>query len=316
MVRMHLFNSVVAMCICLSALLSNSAGNDACSLLLKRSKSVRNVSMLVGKITAGPEEVPYYEECFSPEADAAIQNNFNWLKDLLFEHCEEVKRMQTINYREQVPLLANRMFEAFKHGITLADANVDPNCTDFRGCSLLHYAVMYQNDYIVAALLAQRASVHVKNVSGYTPLHTACAAGVTGIVSLLLQAGADVHAQNDAGKTPLHVAVENDQSHVVASLLLKDDINLEIEDVAGQTPLFIAIRRCHLYNSIALIKRAANREHRDIFGKNAFEIALDVRKLSDGKSFSDALNAALSSGDAVATTNAQNSDSFEKFVVG
>uniref|UniRef100_UPI0015CFDDDC ankyrin repeat domain-containing protein n=1 Tax=Wolbachia endosymbiont of Bemisia tabaci TaxID=215173 RepID=UPI0015CFDDDC len=71
---------------------------------------------------------------------------------------------------------------------------------------------------VVDALLAEGASVHVKDRNGNTPLHYAAKNGYLEIVDALLDRGADVYEKDSLQKTPLYYAIINHQEDTVESI--------------------------------------------------------------------------------------------------
>jgi len=68
-------------------------------------------------------------------------------------------------------------------------------------------------------LLARRATPGAEDDDGTTPLHSACAMGLTNVVERMLEMDADCGMQDTLGRTPLLCAVEAGQSGVCATLL-------------------------------------------------------------------------------------------------
>ncbi|MGF9824432.1 ankyrin repeat domain-containing protein, partial [Brevibacillus agri] len=67
--------------------------------------------------------------------------------------------------------------------------------------SVLHAAVMTENEELIEFLLGQGADVRASNDEGITPLHIVL---YPQIAALLIRHGADVNAAADDGSTPLH----------------------------------------------------------------------------------------------------------------
>jgi ankyrin repeat protein len=134
----------------------------------------------------------------------------------------------------------------------LIDAGADTNARDNEGNTPLHFAVKRINrekfatrDYegIVRLLLEKKADVHMVNVGGATPLHTAAAfrADPT-VIEMLIQAGADVNLKASAsygGWTPLHGAAARNSGGIVA-ILLKHGADPTAKDAKGLTALQVA----------------------------------------------------------------------------
>ena len=134
----------------------------------------------------------------------------------------------------------------------LIDAGAEVNVQDNEGNTPLHFSVKRINreklparDYegIVRLLLENKADVHIVNIAGASPLHTAVAFRADpSAVEMLIKAGADVNLKTfprgDAW-TPLHGAVARNSGDTVA-LLLKYGADPAAKDGRGLTPLQVA----------------------------------------------------------------------------
>ncbi len=76
--------------------------------------------------------------------------------------------------------------------------------------TLLHFAVIHNNQQMVAYLLAHGAHVNSIDMGGETPLHYAARYKRHEIAKLLLDNGADRTIQDDVGYTPLDFAQKKD----------------------------------------------------------------------------------------------------------
>lgn len=278
--KISLFNINLVIWILPFGILSFGSSDDRAESLFRK-HGCSNSHIRLAEAVADANGVPYYEDWSLPDPneDAVRRRIRRSQMSSLRQTCEGFMKRKRIYYTKVVPGHVEALFQAFHSGVTLSETDVDPNCTDCRGYTLLHYAVMNVSDFVVEKLLEQKASVNIKNVVGNTPLHTACtvrpndivfSTRILSIISRLIKAEAQVNAQNNDGKTPLHLAVEHDQLSTVA-MLLEGDINVEIEDKAGQTPLFIALRRMNLGIAVTLIKHGADKERADIFGQKSMD---------------------------------------------
>ncbi|KAK2873491.1 hypothetical protein FQN49_002328 [Arthroderma sp. PD_2] len=110
------------------------------------------------------------------------------------------------------------------------DADSDANRSQSHGRSLLHHAVITDDEKIVSALLEHGADVRSLDSSGRTPLHLAALLGHEKAVRLLLQHGAaaTVSLRDRAGLIPIQLAVQNRYASIVRLLAeFGADVNLQ-----------------------------------------------------------------------------------------
>lgn len=101
---------------------------------------------------------------------------------------------------------------------TVLAAGVDPNASNDRGFTALHYAAATDCADCVAALLEAGADASARRVGGRTPLHHSSASAL----GLLLAAGADLKVRDDEGRTVLHTATLIDPRLLVLGVNLTD----------------------------------------------------------------------------------------------
>ena len=124
--------------------------------------------------------------------------------------------------------------------------NIDPNASDARGRTALHYACRRGYDLVVDVLLKNKSEVNQADADGVTPLHIACRIGSMGCATILIKAKADLEIR--AGKvgndTPLHFASANGKVDVV-ELLLRSKANVVAQNNKQNTALHLAAIKGH-----------------------------------------------------------------------
>ena len=110
--------------------------------------------------------------------------------------------------RGRTPLMAAAEAGNDSTMVTLLRAGAAPNAVDVHGDSALGSRA--RSAAAVAALVAAGADVRARHAkSGETPLHAACAAGLSAVAVALLAAGADASARDASGRTPADVASDS-----------------------------------------------------------------------------------------------------------
>ena len=132
----------------------------------------------------------------------------------------------------------------------------------------------------VKEFLAAGTDVNAKNLSEWTPLHSAALNGHKEIVELLIAEGADVNAKNGFGETPLHSAIALDNKEVAELLISKGaDVNAK-EKLADATPLYLAAKFGYKKIAELLIAKGADVNAKDDDGITRLDWAID-RKYSE-----------------------------------
>ena len=103
----------------------------------------------------------------------------------------------------------------------LVGGDGNPNQTDERSRTGMHYAAINGNLEIIAILIKANAKLNVQDSLGDTPLHLAADHGQTEAAKLLLDVGAQVDPQNKNGLTPLMIAANRGNLELVRALLAK-----------------------------------------------------------------------------------------------
>jgi len=108
------------------------------------------------------------------------------------------------------------------------------------GTRPIHWAVHHVDYELLAALIAKKATLNVRNDFGSTPIAHAAELGDPRMVRMLLDAGAEPEGANPDGQTALMLAIKTGETAVV-DLLIKAGANVNtIEKFHKQTPLMWA----------------------------------------------------------------------------
>ncbi|KAI9802307.1 MAG: hypothetical protein M1833_001813 [Piccolia ochrophora] len=126
----------------------------------------------------------------------------------------------------------------------LGDAEFDPNCQDKAWRSALLIASCNGHDALVRSLLARNdLDPNITNVRGNTALHYTSKPQVAD--ALLQDARIASDVSNRWGTTPLLAAAKNGHTCVVQRLLARDDVALNRQDRFGNTALILAAIEGH-----------------------------------------------------------------------
>jgi ankyrin repeat protein len=131
--------------------------------------------------------------------------------------------------------------------------------------TLLHSAVDGCQLEIVEYLIKRGADLNAQTNALNTPLHWCCQHNNDDIARLLVDAKSDLSACNISGQTPLHVAIINGNLDV-ARVLLAAGAPMDIQDRHGLTPLKLCVAL--KYGALDLVAPFALHE--------AFSYALDT----------------------------------------
>ncbi|KOP78570.1 hypothetical protein AMS59_12080 [Lysinibacillus sp. FJAT-14745] len=106
---------------------------------------------------------------------------------------------------------------------------------------------------------------------GFTLLHAAVSAENPELIKYLIDLGVDVNSRNDEGISPLHIVLYPE----VAECLLDHGALIDITANDGNTPLHTQVSNGEESIDIIqlLLKRGANPEIKNAFGKIALDIA-------------------------------------------
>lgn len=148
--------------------------------------------------------------------------------------------------RKREESLQKKLFHAIEDGKLrnveemLERPDVRADMQDREGNTALHLAAYHMQRAIIDLLIKRGASVHARNQSGKTPLHSA-AMKTPETIALLCKYGAACDAQDALGNTPLHYAVTDHWSNTSQELVMRG-ASLNIQNGEGDTPLHLVFR--------------------------------------------------------------------------
>lgn len=116
----------------------------------------------------------------------------------------------------------------------LLDKELDINCPDMWGQTVLHHTIEKDKKELFKALVERGADVNVKDSVGRQPLHIAAERGSDVICNSLIKLGANINAQDKYQSTPLHFAAWSDKASA-ADVLIKAGCDVELRDACEQT---------------------------------------------------------------------------------
>lgn len=107
-------------------------------------------------------------------------------------------------------------------------ADIDSGATHALGYhTLLHIAVLYENEAMVKLLVDNGANIEKEtDYDRLTPLHLAATKTSPAIIDLLLEIGANLEASTRSRNTPLYEAAQNANVAII-DLLLEKGANIE-----------------------------------------------------------------------------------------
>nr|XP_018671543.1 ankycorbin-like [Ciona intestinalis] len=143
------------------------------------------------------------------------------------------------------------------------NVNVNKMCPSV-GYSVLHYAAAKGLDDCLNVLLAHKANVAIRDVTGATPLHASARYGHKGAtLKLLASRTVDVNAADANRCTALHFAAFEGHLECVKLLEEANGINIHCLDKEGRTALMVASAMGQLHVCSELIQSGIDVNHKD-----------------------------------------------------
>ena len=146
--------------------------------------------------------------------------------------------------------------------------------TDTTGRTTLAWAVSQGDEDAVKALLACGADPNHQDTGGSTPLHMSVYASNPECLRLLLNAKADVDIKDNDGITALARAVILQDEPDFSELLLSHGADIECTPKLNWAPLRLAAENKHPKQVSLLLRKGANINASEFYGKTAFHLAI------------------------------------------
>jgi ankyrin repeat protein len=149
----------------------------------------------------------------------------------------------------------------------LIEAGASPNAQNRDGDSVLHLAMIHDDQASYSALLAHGADLHLPDALGFIGIHCAAqsehpfylreALAHGGEADFPIQADVPIQGQYNAGKTPLFSAIERKRTESVR-LLIAAGAHVNHQDADGDTPVLVAVRSSMYAEAQLLLERGAD----------------------------------------------------------
>lgn len=146
-------------------------------------------------------------------------------KKLIMQLAKEVKSSST--NVEKITMLINNV----------NDSQFDINTKIYRGRTLLHYAILGGNYFLIIPLIKAGINPNICDDDYNTPLHLAIIRNeIRSIKELLKTSNLDINASSEFEQTPLHKAVIKGNIEII-KLLINKGADPTLVDEKNQTPL-------------------------------------------------------------------------------
>ncbi|MBR2892007.1 MAG: ankyrin repeat domain-containing protein [Bacilli bacterium] len=116
----------------------------------------------------------------------------------------------------------------------------DINSKRYRGRTLLHYAVKYQNIKAIKLLIKCGVNPEICDDDYNTPLHLAVVVGDSSIILELIKYHVNINSTGEFDQTPLHLAITTNNYNIV-KILLEHGADQELVDERNLKPIDYAI---------------------------------------------------------------------------
>ena len=239
--------------------------------------------------------------------NACLKGQLSIIKDILKQH----NTVLISDQDKQTPLYAACIGNHQEIVKVLIDFGYDVNHQDNEGKTPLHIVFENYIPDLANILMTQfKANTKIRDIHGWTPLHTAvdkgyygyskslsqkffhqdigkevswiqlhaaCILGNTYAVKVLLDAKTDVNHINSAGHAPLLIAVIKSNVDLV-TLLLEQNVDVNCVKIDGQAPLHIAVENTDDVIIQKLLVQKADPSRKDALGNASLHLAVQLQK--------------------------------------
>jgi ankyrin repeat protein len=153
-------------------------------------------------------------------------------------------------------LIKNHKYDEFKKRL---NKDIDVNFQDEYKNTLIHYAIIFNQEEIIKLLLSYECKIDYIDIDGKSILHYPIKFGYNNILKIMLDNSKDIigmsiyNIKDKTNNTPLHYAVLYNNS-VALNVLLDIDSNINTANDEGNTPLHIAVYNNNIDNINLLLK--------------------------------------------------------------
>ncbi len=123
---------------------------------------------------------------------------------------------------------------------SMSEDHIDINAKKYRGRTLAHYAVKYDNLKVIPVLVKHGINLEICDDDYNTPLHMAILLKKNEMVAVLIKAGSNINASCNFEQTPLHLSVIT-SNLTVCKMLLEAGADSTLVDEKNLRPIDYAI---------------------------------------------------------------------------
>jgi ankyrin repeat protein len=160
--------------------------------------------------------------------------------------------------KELFNLIKNNKYDEIKI-ILNKNKDIDINLQDEYKNTLIHYAIIYNQEEIIKLLLSYNCTIDYIDIDGFTILYYPIKYGYNNILKIILENSKNIigfpiyNIKDNNNNTPLHYSILYNNS-ITLNILLEFDLNINTVNNEGNTPLHIAVYNNNIDNINILLK--------------------------------------------------------------